>query len=56
MICDRCNKAKMEKEFGELYCPKCGNIMFLHKNIEKPSYELHTICEDGKGGYRTCLN
>ena len=55
MKCERCGNPKMNLEGRDYFCSRCG---FVHTEFREPEQgpELVTMIEDGKGGYRKCLN
>lgn len=54
--CPRCKKGSLtiDAQNNESFCSKCGYVNVI-PNEEKECVELHTMCEDGKGGYRICI-
>ena len=45
----------MSEDDKTFFCLKCGNILPIQRNPNEAT-RLYTICDDGKGGYRKCLN
>lgn len=55
MKCQRCGNPKIDLEDRDYFCSRCG---FVQPGFREPGQgsEIVTMIDDGKGGYRKCLN